>query len=175
MANTLDILFHDEDPLNGHFEPLVCTQPTIGCTFQQQTNVSYEQDVVMFHSAHSSKNNTEAQPETKCQSVETKLKPSRHLNKHSKSVSLHVLKDIAQKDLKRQKIGIDYNKIAMKQQDVSQALRFQSLRNMSTMSEEHKLQLLLQKHHLFRVNNFAYLIGDCLFDSLEVLLDFQYT
>lgn len=101
MANTLDILFHDEDPLNGHFEPLVHRQLTIGCTFQQQTNVSYEQDAVMFHSAHSSKKNTEAQPETKCQSVETKLKPSCYLNKHNKSVSLHVLKDIAQKDLKR--------------------------------------------------------------------------
>jgi len=46
---------------------------------------------------------------------------------------------------------------------------------MSTLSEKYKLQLVLEKHHLFRVNDFLYLIGDCLFDSLEILLDFLYT
>jgi len=43
------------------------------------------------------------------------------------------------------------------------------------MSKKHNLQLVLQKHHLFGVDNFSYLIGDYLFDSLELLLDFRYT
>lgn len=103
-TNTRDILFHDEDTLNGHFKPLVPRQPTIDRTFQQQTDIS--------------KNNTEPQLETKCQSIEAKLKPSCHLNKHKRSVSFHWLQDISPNNLKRQRIGIGYNKITMKQQVV---------------------------------------------------------
>lgn len=73
------------------------------------------EEVVVFHSAHFSKKNTKTQLETKCQFVQTKLKPSCHLNKHKRSLCLCVLKDIAWEILKRKKIGIDYNKITMKQ------------------------------------------------------------
>jgi len=104
---------------------LVPRQPTIDCTFQQQTDIS--------------KNNTEPQHETKCQSIEAKLKASCHLNKHKRSVSLNVLKDIASNNLKRQKIGIEYNKITMKQQVV--------LENIEDVSDchlnKHKRSLLL--------------------------------
>jgi len=43
-TKTYDILFHDEDPPNGHFEPFLCRGDSIlDCTFQQQSNTSYEQ------------------------------------------------------------------------------------------------------------------------------------
>jgi len=150
-TNTHDILFHDKDPLNGHFEPLVHRPDSImDCTFQQQSNTSYEQmnlsskqdnietcllrskedtseikishveaetsdaaivtnteNIMMFHSAHSSNNNNETQPETKCQFVETKLKPSCDLNKYKRSLSLCVLKEIARKILKNKKVGLE--------------------------------------------------------------------
>jgi len=34
---------------------------------------------------------------------------------------------------------------------------------------------VLQMHGLFRLQNFAYAVGDCLFNALQVLLDFRYT
>ena len=34
---------------------------------------------------------------------------------------------------------------------------------------------VLQLHGLFRLENFAYAVGDCLFNALQVLLDFRYT
>ena len=46
---------------------------------------------------------------------------------------------------------------------------------MSVSFGKDKLTLVLEKHKLLRVNNFLYSIGDCLFDSLELLLCFRYT
>jgi len=88
----------------------------------------------MFHSTHSSKNNTETQPKEKCQLVRSQFKPSCGLNKHKRSLSLHVLKDIIQKKLKRKKIRHAYNTMTMKQEvfledleHVGDAMRFKSL------------------------------------------------
>ena len=37
------------------------------------------------------------------------------------------------------------------------------------------IDAILEQHHLFCLNNFAYAIGDCLFDTIQVLLHFRYT
>ena len=34
---------------------------------------------------------------------------------------------------------------------------------------------ILEMHGLFRLKNFAYAVGDCLFNTLQVLLHFRYT
>ena len=43
-TNTYDILFHDEDPINGYFEPLLCkNDPIMVSTCSKQTYIAYEQ------------------------------------------------------------------------------------------------------------------------------------
>ena len=42
-------------------------------------------------------------------------------------------------------------------------------------SNKEKLNGVLETHNLFRLKNFSYLVRDCLFDSLQVLLHFTYT
>ena len=37
------------------------------------------------------------------------------------------------------------------------------------------LDIVLERNCLFRLNNFSYLVGDCLFDCLQVLLKCKYT
>ena len=46
---------------------------------------------------------------------------------------------------------------------------------MSASPEKDKLTCVLAKHNLTCVNNFLYLAGDCLFDTVEHLLHSRYT
>jgi hypothetical protein len=41
--------------------------------------------------------------------------------------------------------------------------------------QKHDINDILEKYDLFCLNNFAYTPGDCLFDSLQVLLHNRYT
>jgi hypothetical protein len=43
---------------------------------------------------------------------------------------------------------------------------------MSPMKND--IDAILEQHHLFHLNNFAYVIGDCLFDTIQILLHFRY-
>ena len=129
--NSIDILFHDEDPLNGHFEPLLY----IG-GYDPAANINTENSV-MLQVAHSPKTNSQTQPKAKCQLVNGQLKQSFHFNKDNKGLSLHVLKHIIRKKFPTQTIRLAYNTVKMKQEvvvenleDISDIIRFQSLRQL---------------------------------------------
>ena len=42
-------------------------------------------------------------------------------------------------------------------------------------SQKSNIEKTLEKHGLYRVEDFKYNVGDCLFDTFQYLLKFQYT
>ena len=66
---------------------------------------------------------------------------------------------------KKQKVisNLEYNKIQYLGKENKIQRTFQS-----STHHEHAIDTILQKYNLYRLDNFAYTVGDCLFDTFHI-------
>ena len=102
------------------------------------------------------------------------MKPTKTQNRREEKIKQIHNNDhsISQCREKKQKVisNLEYSKIQYLEKENKTQRTFQS-----STHHEHAIDTILQKYNLYRLDNFAYTVGDCLFDTFQVLLYNIYT